>query len=81
VVIEVRFFASLSELTGRSAESIEIDPSADVEALWRLLAERHPALAGLSYRPLVACDLVYAEWDRRLEGVAEVAFLPPVSGG
>ena len=40
-----------------------------------------PALRNLDYRPLVACDLSYADWDAALDGVAEVAFLPPVSGG
>ena len=47
----------------------------------RQLVERHPRLAELSYRPLVACDLDYSDWDRPLQGVREVAFLPPVSGG
>ena len=79
--VEVRFFASLVERAGRSHELLEVDPSTDVEQLWRLLVERHPPLGGLSFRPLVACDLVYAGWDQRLEGVREVAFLPPVSGG
>ena len=53
----------------------------DVEGLWALLLERHPALGELGFKPLVACDLDYADWDRKLDGVREVAFLPPVSGG
>jgi molybdopterin converting factor small subunit len=32
-------------------------------------------------KPAAACDGIYAGWDRILDGVAEVAFLPPVSGG
>jgi molybdopterin synthase sulfur carrier subunit len=79
--IEVRFFASLVERAGRATESIEIEPDTDVRELWRRLVDRHPALGELSYRPLVACDLDYAEWDRKLQGVREIAFLPPVSGG
>ena len=81
MLIEVRFFASLIELTGNSRESVALDPSANVQELWRKLEQRHPALRELPYRPLVACDLVYSEWDQPLEGVDEVAFLPPVSGG
>jgi molybdopterin converting factor small subunit len=79
--VEVRYLASLAERAGRAAEFVELDPGADVERLWARLVERHPALGQLGYRPLVACDLEYAAWDRRLDGVREVAFLPPVSGG
>ena len=81
MTVEVRFFASLVERAGLSVESVEVEPATDVTALWQMLIERHPALGDLSFRPLVACDLEYAAWDRRLDGVREVAFLPPVSGG
>jgi len=81
MIVEVRFFAALVERTGRSTETIQVEPSMDVAGLWKLLVERHPALAELAYNPLVACDRVYADWNRRLDGVREVAFLPPVSGG
>ena len=79
--VEVRFFASLVDSTGCSSESVEIEPASDVAALWRALVRRHPALGDLPFRPLVACDMDYAEWERPLGGVREVAFLPPVSGG
>lgn len=79
--IEVRYFASLADTTGVGRESVEVEAGADVRALWETLRRRHPALAETDYRPMVACDLEYAEWDRSLEGVREVAFLPPVSGG
>ena len=79
--LEVRYFASLVELTGRSSETLEVEDGADVRALWSVLLDRHPALADLSFRPLVACDMDYADWDAPISGVREVAFLPPVSGG
>lgn len=81
MLVEVRYFASLTDKTRLTRESIEIDPSIDVHELWRRLTERHPELATISYRPLVACDREYADWKRSLAGVREVAFLPPVSGG
>ena len=80
-LVAVRWFAALVDHTGCSEESVELAPGSDVQALWDALVERHPALGDLAFRPLVACDLDYAEWDRPLEGVREVAFLPPVSGG
>ncbi len=79
--VEVRYFASLADRAGRASEALEIGDDARVEDLWTLVLERHPGLGGLRRRPLVACDLEYATWDRRLAGVREVAFLPPVSGG
>ncbi len=79
--LRVRFFASLTDLTGTVSEEIEIAEGADVAQLWTALAERHAGLRGMDYRPMVACDRVYASRSTPLAGVAEVAFLPPVSGG
>jgi len=81
MIVQVRFFASLVDRTGRATEEVEIAPGTDVNGLWLELQGRHAALVDLPYRPLVACDLAYAAWDRSLDGVREVAFLPPVSGG
>jgi len=81
VKIEVRYFASLVELTGVEVDSVEVAPGDDVAALWERLERRHPKLGELGFRPMAACDMEYAGWDRTLEGVKEVAFLPPVSGG
>jgi molybdopterin converting factor small subunit len=77
----VRYFASLVDLTGCAVEELEIDPQVRISGLWSTVLERHPRLAALEFRPLAACDLVYADWERELSGVREVAFLPPVSGG
>jgi molybdopterin converting factor subunit 1 len=79
--IEVRYFASLVEQVGAASEVVEVSAQEDVKALWSRLQRKHPALARLGFRPLVACDLEYADWSRSLAGVREVAFLPPVSGG
>jgi molybdopterin converting factor small subunit len=79
--MEIKFFASLADAAGCVSESLEAGAAENVGALWRLLEQRHPALAEIGYRPLVACDLRYVQWDHDLEGVREVAFLPPVSGG
>jgi molybdopterin synthase sulfur carrier subunit len=81
VSVDVLYFASLVERVGTRHETVEAAAGADVEALWRVLCERHAGLRALSTRPMVACDGEYADWDRPLDGVREVAFLPPVSGG
>ena len=79
--VDVRFFASLADATGTARASVEMPDGADVNALWGTLVERYPPLATTSFKPLVACDMEYAGWDASLDGIAEVAFLPPVSGG
>jgi len=81
MIVEVRYFASLAQQAGCPREQVEVQEGADVSELWRLLERRHPGLAETGLRPLVACDLEYAAWDRALDGVREVAFLPPFSGG
>ena len=79
--IDVRFFASLADGAGTALETVDVPAGTDVAGLWRLLAARHPAFASMTYRPMAACDLDYADWGRVLDNVREVAFLPPVSGG
>ncbi len=79
--VDVRFLASLADSTGIAQVSVELPDGADVRALWSLLIERYPALESSRILPLVACDMEYSGWDARLDGVREVAFLPPVSGG
>jgi len=81
VKVEVRYFASLVDRAGLESEKIEVDSSLAISELWDLLVARHPGLDAIGYRPMVACDMEYARWDRTLEDVREVAFLPPVSGG
>ena len=81
MTLRVLYFASLRDRAGVGEETVEIAPGTDVTALWSLLGERHPPLSAAGVKPLVACDRAYAAWDRVLDGVAEVAFLPPVSGG
>ncbi len=81
MTIEVRFFASLADSTGAARDRVELSAGSDVTVLWRTLIERYPALKTTGFLPLVACDMEYATWDASLDGVREVAFLPPVSGG
>ncbi len=79
--VQVRYFASLTDKAGTSSESVLVDESADVAALWDELVRRHPGLSATGFKPMVACDMEYADWNESLKGVKEVAFLPPVSGG
>jgi molybdopterin converting factor small subunit len=81
VTVRVRFFASLVDSTGCRAVEVEASPDQRVVELWETIQQQYAGLRSLGYRPLVACDRRYADWDQLLGDVREVAFLPPVSGG
>jgi molybdopterin converting factor subunit 1 len=81
MIVRVLYFASLKERAGAAEETVDVPQTADVAALWSVVQERHPRLREATSRPLAVCDMAYSAWDRPLNGVAEVAFLPPVSGG
>ena len=77
----VRFFARARDLAGREALHLEAAPEATVGELRRLLAEAVPALATILGRCAVAVQGEFAGDDVPLPPDAEVAILPPVSGG
>ena len=81
MIVRVLYFASLKDRAGASEEAFEVPETSDVSGLWEAVQERHPRLRDMTTRPLAACDMTFASWDRPLSGVLEVAFLPPVSGG
>jgi sulfur-carrier protein len=81
MIVRVMYFASLRERAGLSFEAVDVPEHTDVSRLWEALQDKHPRLREVTIRPLAACDMAYASWDRPLQGVSEVAFLPPLSGG
>ena len=38
--VEVRYFASLVELTGRTSETLEVEDGTDVRTVWAVLVDR-----------------------------------------
>ena len=81
MTVRVLYFAALADRAGRREEVVELVPGLDVAGLWRRLTTIHPRLAEVTPPPMAACDLVRADGSRLLDGVREVAFLPPFSGG
>jgi molybdopterin synthase catalytic subunit len=81
VRLTVRLFASLRERAGRERLVLEDLPAGlDVAGAKRLLEERHPELGPLqSVRGVLGTSYV-PDATRLVEG-AELALLPPVSGG
>lgn len=79
--MKVLFFASLQELMGPE-RLLEVPPGSTVKDLLDQLEQQEPRLAPMRRYFRVALDLQMApSEDAPLEGVSEVALIPPVSGG
>lgn len=82
-MIDVLYFAWLRERIGLPKERVETE-AATVAALVEELRAREERYA-LAFADLsavrVALDQELSEFDAPLEGVREVAFFPPMTGG
>ncbi len=79
--LDVRFFAQAREAAGCAAEALELPAPGCVRDALDALAARHPALAPLRPHLAVAVNGTLARADDVLADGAELALLPPVSGG
>jgi molybdopterin converting factor subunit 1 len=77
----VRLFARAKDLAGADVVDVTLPPGATVADLRRCLAADRPTLAKLLPRCAVAVAGEFAEDSLTLPAGAEVALLPPVSGG
>jgi molybdopterin converting factor subunit 1 len=78
---QVKLFARARDLAGAGVVSVTLPEGATVADLKRVLAREHPALAGLLPRCAVAVANEFASDEVVIAEGAEVAMLPPVSGG
>ena len=81
MVVTIRLFARLRELTGQSELSRELSAGATAGAAWQSLVHEFPALADYGRTVSCAVNEEYARMTDALKDGDEVAFLPPVSGG
>jgi molybdopterin converting factor small subunit len=81
VRLRILAFASASDALGAAECSFDLPAGSRVDDLKPALLARFPALAALLPRLAVAVDGEIASGDRELREDAEVALLPPVSGG
>jgi molybdopterin synthase sulfur carrier subunit len=78
VSVTVLYFASLRDAAGVASE--QVARPASLRALYDSLRERH----GLPLAPerlRVAVDGAFCDWEAPVREGAEIAFIPPVSGG
>ena len=79
--LTVLLFAGLREAVGSDAVAVELPAGATVADLRGRLAAGCPAAAPLLARSRVAVNQEFAPDDRPIPAGAEVAVIPPVSGG
>lgn len=81
MTIRVLFFAYLRDFTATPQVELEVPDGATPRAVWRLLAERWPALEHQLVRLPVVVDGTVVDLDATIPPGAEVVWLPPVGGG
>lgn len=72
------YFASLRDAAGLASETMPTPPS--LAELYDTLRGKH-GFALSRERLRVAVDGAFADWDAAVADGAEIAFIPPVSGG
>jgi molybdenum cofactor cytidylyltransferase len=80
-VLTVRLFAVARERAGRALIELELPLPSSVADLRRALALQHPQLAPLASSVMIAVDSEYATDATLILPGAQVALIPPVSGG
>jgi molybdopterin converting factor subunit 1 len=81
VKVEVKLFAILKQLTGQDALEVELSDGATIDDLRAAMAEARPELRPILPSVLFAIDSAYASGDTAVRPGAEIACIPPVSGG
>lgn len=77
--VTILYFAALRDAAGQASEVLETG-APDLRALYEELQSRHQ-LPFPARQLRVAMDGDFAGWEDALRDGAEVAFIPPVSGG
>jgi molybdopterin converting factor subunit 1 len=81
VKVEVKLFAAARQYAGAETVEVELVDEATVADLRRALVERFPDARTVLQHAMFALDMDFAAEDDPLRPDAEVACIPPVSGG
>lgn len=77
----VKLFALARQLAGQDQIQVDLPPGATVAQLRCAVSEQYPALAELASRAMFAVDADYATDQTPIPPGADLACIPPVSGG
>ena len=81
MIVRLKLFAVARQLAGSDTLELEVADQAIIADVRRALAERVPALAPLAGHLLFSINQEYAPETMVVPAGAEVACIPPVSGG
>lgn len=81
VKIRVRLFAVAKQVAGRESVELDLPEGATIAQLREQLGTRLPRLSGILGQMMFAIDVQYANDQTRIPPGADVACIPPVSGG
>jgi molybdopterin synthase sulfur carrier subunit len=79
--LTVKLFAGARELAGQEAVEVDLPAGATIGDLRRQMGEQFPSLAPLLPHAIFAVDAEYVSDDAPAPENAEIACIPPVSGG
>ncbi len=79
--VKVKMFAAAREAVGAAEVIVELAEPARVSDLRSALEVEYPQLAILLSQALFAIDAEYADASTPIPATAEIACIPPVSGG
>lgn len=81
VRVRVLYFAAIRERIGLDQEDLDLPERTTDRAVLALVGTRHPAAAPLLAPCRIAVDQAFIRGEVALRTGAEVAVIPPVSGG
>lgn len=81
MIVRVRLFAAVRQAAEGDSIEVELPEGATIGQVRAGLIERLPAMAELIRRAMFALDAQYARDGQVVPPDAEVACIPPVSGG
>jgi molybdopterin converting factor subunit 1 len=81
MIVSVRMFALAAQLAGAETVELELPDCATVATLRQRLAQQYPKLADVAGHMMFAVDTQYAADSTKIPPGAQIACIPPVSGG
>jgi len=81
VKVVVKLFAAAREAAGEGEVAVDVADGAAVADVERALVAKHPGLTPIVFHSRWAINSAFSPKDANLPPHAEVALIPPVSGG
>jgi molybdopterin converting factor subunit 1 len=81
MIVRVKLFAAARELAQADTLSIDVPAGTTISQLRFAISKAAPGLEKLMSHSLWAIDSEYVHDDKQLDHNADVAMIPPVSGG